>query len=182
MPPIDPTKAQNPNRMYSKDYTLDQILPLLEQNPQRIAALVADLSPEQLRSRPAEKEWSLVDVLAHLRSCCDVWGGCIRTIAAEDRPTIKAMNPTRWIKQTDYSDLEFRPSFEAYLAQRAELIAYLKSLPSESWLREATITGAGKPQVRSVLTYAEWIAVHERSHIRQIGKIVEAMQGEQLAK
>jgi hypothetical protein len=46
----------------------------------------------------------------------------------------------------------------------------------EAWSRTATVTGAGKPRERTVRTYAQWLANHERSHIKQIERIVVTMR------
>jgi hypothetical protein len=102
-----------------------------------------------------------------------MWGRYIATIIAEDRPTIRAMNPTTWIKSTNYPELEFAPSFRAYAKQRAELLALLRPLPKAAWSRSATVTGAGRPRDRTVLEYAQWLATHERSHVKQIARIVD---------
>src|SRR5262245_49489467 len=96
---------------------------------------------------------------------------------AEDRPTIRAVNPTTWIKQTSYRDLAFGPSLRAYADQRAALLAVLEALSPEDWSRAATVTGAGRLLERTVLTYARWLANHERSHDRQIARIVDAVRG-----
>ena len=154
--------------------TADQTLALLAETPRRLEAVAADLAPTRLRA-PADSEgWSLNDVLAHLRSCADVRGGCVLTMLAEDGPTIRAVDPRTWIERTDYPDLEFRPSLRAFAAQRAELLARLESLPAEGWSRSATVTGAGAVQVRTVLFYAQWVARHERSHFRQIDRMAAA--------
>ena len=156
---------------------IERILPMLTAAPSRIAELTGDLTPEQLRAAPAPDEWSANDVLAHLRACADVWGGCIRTILAEDRPTFKAVNPRAWITKTDYLDLDFRQSLRAFTTQRADLLAVLESLPHTAWMREATVTGAGKPLTRTVLYYADSLAVHERPHLKQIARIANTMRG-----
>ncbi len=165
--------------MYDTPVTIEQALALLEEAPLRITALTDGLSPAQLRTAPGPGEWSANDVLAHLRSCSDMWGSYIRTIIAEDRPTFRAVNPTTWIKQTDYPDLEFHPSFRLYSAQRADLLAVLKALPPEGWSRSATVMGAGKPRQRTVLTYAQWLANHERSHFRQITNVANTVRVQQ---
>ena len=154
--------------MYDTPLTIEQVLTRLAEAPPRLAALTAGLAPAQLQTRPGPAEWSLNDILAHLRSCADVWGKYMRTILAEDRPTFRAVNPTTWIKQTDYPELEFRRSLRAFAAQRAELLAVLQALPPKAWSRSATVTGAGKPRQRTVFSYAQWLANHERSHYRQI--------------
>jgi hypothetical protein len=158
--------------MPNKSLTTEQVLTLLAETPSRIAALTADLAPDQLQTSPAHDEWSANDVLAHLRACADVWGNCIVAILAEDTPTLRAINPRTWIKKTDYLDLEFQPSLHAFTTQRADLLAVLEPLPPDAWLRTATVTGAGKALERTVLFYAQWLARHERPHVKQIAHIV----------
>ena len=80
--------------------TTEEALALLAETPERLAALAADLTPEQVRAAPSPGEWSANDVLAHLRACADVWGGAITAILAEDHPTIHAINPQAWIERT----------------------------------------------------------------------------------
>ena len=97
------------------------------------------------------------------------------TILTEDRPTIRAINPKTWVKSTNYLDLEFQPSFYAFTTQRAELLALLESLAPEDWSRGATLTGAGKPLQRTVQFYAQWLAKHERSHLKQFNRIADSV-------
>ena len=151
---------------------------MLAETPPRIAALTAGLVPTQLQTAPNQDEWAASDVLAHLRACADVWGGCIAAIIAEERPTLRAVNPRTWIKQTDYRELEFLPSLGAFAAQRRELVVVLEPLPPEVWSRAATVTGAGRALERTVLFYARWPAEHEQSHFKQVERIVNTMRGE----
>jgi hypothetical protein len=62
----------------------------------------------------------------------------------------------------------------AFAAQRAGLLAVLEPLPREGWSRAATVTGAGKALQRTVLFYAQWLARHERPHVKQIERIVNS--------
>jgi hypothetical protein len=159
----------------SKPPTLEQVLTMLTETPPRLAALTAGLSPAQLSTPPNAGEWSANDVLAHLRACADVWGDCIAAMISQDRPTIRAVNPRTWIKQTDYLELEFQPSLHASSTQRTHLLAVLEPLPPEEWSRAATVTGAGRVLERTVLSYAQWLATHERPHVKQIARIVNTM-------
>lgn len=158
--------------MYDTPRSIDQILTQLREQPKAIAKLTAGLPRARWQKRPSRGEWSLNDELAHLRSCSDVWGKYIALILTEDHPTIRAMNPTRWIKSTDYPDLEFAPSFRAFTRQRAKLLALLRPLPKASWSRGATVTGAGRPRERTVGEYARRLANHERSHLKHIKRVV----------
>jgi hypothetical protein len=158
-------------------YSIEEALSLLAQTPTRIAALTDGLTPALLRTAPGPNEWSANDVLAHLRSCADMWGSYMMKILAEDRPTIRVVNPRAWIKQTDYPALEFAPSLRAFTTQRAALLAVLEPLPPEGWARMATVTGAGSPLERTVLDYADRQARHEQPHIEQIERIARGMRG-----
>ncbi len=144
-----------------------------EHHTTRIDELTAALTPLQSRTPPSFDTWSIVDVLAHLRACSDVWGDCIATILAQATPTLRAIDPRTWIQHTDYREQAFRLSLQAYVDQRTELVAVLQSLGLADWSRTATVTGAGKVLVRSVEFYAQWLARHERSHLKQIERIVK---------
>src|SRR6266566_3306998 len=104
--------------VYDTELTIDQVLTALAEQPKEIAALTAGLARTRLHDPPSRGAWSLNEVLAHLRSCSDVWGKYIATIIAEDRPTIRATNPTTWIKSTNYPQLEFAPSLRAFTKKR----------------------------------------------------------------
>jgi hypothetical protein len=160
----------------SSSLTTEKVLTLLAETPQCNATLTACLAPAQLHTSSNQDEWSANDVLAHLRACADVWGNCMMAIIAEDRPTLRALNPLTWIKKTDYPELEFLPSLRSFAMQRADLLAVLEPLPHEGWSRSATVTGAGKPLQRTVLFYGQWLARHERQHVKQIEHIVKTMR------
>ena len=151
--------------------SVEQVMPLLRETMLRIGELTASLAPVELEASPGPGEWSVNDVLAHLRACADVWGAGIATILAEDTPTIQAVNPRTWMKSTNYPELKFRPSFKAFARQRTDLLAILEALPRRSWSRKAIITGAGSVLEWTVLIYATRLAVHERSHLKQIRRI-----------
>lgn len=163
--------------MSPRAITIEDALSLLAAAPRRIAELTAGLSPEQLRKRPTAREWSANDVLAHLRACEDVRGGYIRAIIAEDKPTLRTVNPRAWMRRTDYPELHFDDSLRAFQEQRAELVALLEALPPEGWARSATLVGPARRLELTPLYCAEWLVVHERPHLQQIERVVEGLRG-----
>ena len=170
--------ARKERHVPRRSLTIEQVLTLLAETPPRIAELSAGLTPAQLRAVPAPNEWSANDVLAHLRACADVWGNCILAIVTQDTPTLRAINPTTWIKKTDYREREFQPSLRAFTGQRKALQAALEPLAPEGWSRTATVTGAGKPRQRTVMSYARWLVNHKRSHLNHIARLVATMHDE----
>lgn len=150
----------------------EKLLALLERTAPRIAAATKGVPSIRLQTVPDGDEWSPNDVLAHLRSCADVWGNSIRMILAEDEPTIRAVSPRTWIRETNYPDLRFAPSFRAFAKQRAGLLDVLRPLPAKAWTRTATVTGGGAPLRLTLRRYAERMAVHERAHAGQIERML----------
>ena len=155
---------------------IEEILTRLEAGPRRIAELTAGFGEAQLHAPPRPGEWSTNEVLAHLRSCNDVWGGHILAMIAEDRPARKAINPRTYIKQTNYLDLDFAPSLQALTTSRAELIAVLTPLAPEGWERTGMASGWGQVYRRSVIGEGDALARHEWQHLKQIEVIVHALR------
>lgn len=162
--------------MTSRLLTVEEVLALLPENVRRIVELTAGVSAAD-RASPEPGEWSVVEVLAHQRACADMWDGYIVRMVAEDHPTMRAVNPRTWIKKTDYVDLDFESSFQAFAAQRADLLAVLQPLTPDEWSRGATMTGAGRPLEQTVHDYASHLARHERTHVKQIAAVVRQVAG-----
>jgi hypothetical protein len=170
-----PTPVGNARSRSANDPRLsrEEILALLAENVGRVAAATSGVDAASLRRAPSDGAWSITEILAHMRACADVWGACIATILADDRPTIRAVGPRSYMHGTDYPDLEFGPSFRAFSAQRGGLLAVLGRLPPEAWSRTAVVTGAGAVLERTLTWYALGLAAHERSHVKQILRIAK---------
>lgn len=155
----------------------EQVLELLAAAPGRLAAAIDGVPLERLHRRPSPDEWSVHEVLAHLRACADVWGDAVGRLLAEDRPTIRAVNPQTWLARSDHLGADVTEALDAFTGQRDRLLQQLRPLTSEQWGRSATVTGAGRPLRRTVLSYAERLAVHERSHLRQVERAARDVSG-----
>ena len=129
--------------------------------------------PQKRLTTVTDYGWSVNDQLAHLRACHDVLGGNMLRIVREDHPAWKGMAPRAWQKKTDYFEWKFRPAFEAFRAQRAELLEVLEALPLHAWERTATVWAPpGVVYEYSALYYGDWMARHERSHLKHMSQIL----------
>lgn len=162
--------------MAEKYFSIEKILTILKDDPVRIAETTAGLTPVRLRTPPAENQWSVNEILAHLRACSDVWGGHILHILAEDTPTLIGVNPRTWIKKTNYLALDFATSFQAFTRQRYELLDVLRMLQPEDWNRAASVQAWGQVYTKTLLGYADGLARHERTHVRQIEVTASAVR------
>jgi hypothetical protein len=161
----------------SKRLPVEEILSILAATPPRLAALSAGLPAALLHTPPEAGAWSANDNLAHIRACNVVWGSRMLVILTQDGPVFKGIDPRSWIKKTDYLQQEFQPALRAFTTERAELLAVLEALPPEDWLRTGTLIDmVGKRLEQTALGYADALARHERSHLKQIECIVDTMR------
>ena len=155
--------------------TIGQTMEILRTTVPRLEELMRGVPDEHLYAVTGYG-WSVNDQLAHLRACHDVLGGNMLRIVREDHPAWTGMAPAAWQKRSGYFDWKFAPAFEAFRAQRFELLEVLEPLPPEGWDRTATVTVPPKKVYEySTLYYGDWMARHERSHLRHMARILKEL-------
>jgi len=148
---------------------IEKYLNLLAETSRRLSKATNGLDDARLKTRTKERPWSVNDILAHLRSCADVWGGSIDAMLAEQKPTIPYRHPRQWIKKTSYPELPFPESFKTFVAQRKKLLETLTGLPFEDWSRAGIIKG----REHTVFTQVRRMALHEQVHCEQIENLLQ---------
>jgi hypothetical protein len=148
-----------------------QIMDILAETPRRIARACDGVAGNQLTERPDSKSWSVLENLAHLRACADVWGASIEEMLEVDGATQRKISPRTYIRRTNYLQTEFRESLAAFAMQRDSLLAVLHDLAPDDWSRGATIDG----RTHTVFTQARRMALHERDHLEQIEETVASL-------
>jgi hypothetical protein len=147
---------------------IEKCLRIISETPQRITQAAKGLDEARLQFKPDNKSWSVNDILAHLRSCADLWTHSIYAMLAENEPVFSDINERKWSKVTRYAELSFSESFQAFSSQRETLLRVLKALPFESWERSAIIFG----RKHTVFTQTRRLAKHEQEHVRQIEELL----------
>ena len=148
---------------------IDQILYALANTPLQIVNSTKGVDVSLLRAKSDRNLWSANDILAHLRSCADVWGNSIAAMLAEDTPTLPDLHPRKWIRETNYLELPFHESFQAFVKQREKSLVTLKRLSFDDWSRAAMIGG----RKHTVFTQARRMAKHENEHCEQIENLLQ---------
>lgn len=147
---------------------IENVLDQLQQAPLRIVEMTTGVENDRLYARPDTESWSANDLLAHLRACADVWGKSIQAMIKQDHPTMRYVSPRTYIRKTKYPEQEFHSSLQAFVKQREELLALLRSLDTLDWERGATFTGTTRGRDQTVYSYAYRIVEHETPHVAQI--------------
>jgi hypothetical protein len=150
--------------------SVEQTMDIIRTTVPRLEELTRHASERALETVTAYG-WSVSDQLAHLRSCQEVLGGNMLRIVREDHPAWKGTAPTAF--QKAYFGADFQPAFESFRSLRLEILEALEPLPPAAWERTASVSAPpGKVYENSVLYYGDWMARHERGHLRHIAKVL----------
>jgi hypothetical protein len=147
---------------------IENYLRIISETPQQIAQAAKGLEEARLQFKPDGKSWSANDILAHLRSCADLWTHSIYAMLAENEPVFSDINERKWAKVTRYDETPFVESLQGFSLQRENLLRVLKALPLVSWDRSAIIF----ERKHTVFTQTRRMARHEQEHVEQIASLL----------
>src|SRR6476659_6142610 len=125
--------------MKATPFEIEKYLSTISGTPQRIAQATTGFDEARLQFKADRQSWSANDILAHLRSCADLWTHSIYAMLAENEPVFSDINERKWAKVTRYDESPFFESLQAFSLQRRNLLHVLKVLPLVSWERSAFI-------------------------------------------
>ena len=153
---------------------ISRILKQLTQGSTRIETATRGMPSERLYLRSEEEPWSVSDIMAHLRTCSDVWGKSIIAMITQDHPTLRYVSPRSWMRKPPYADQEFATALEAFTQERQKLVEMLADLDEADWACRGTFTGTSPRQRdQTVFSYAERLANHEQRHLDQIESLLQ---------
>ena len=127
---------------------------------------ILDSVPEAALSSSEPGVWGARQVLEHL---IDVEGIAfmerIGRIVSEDDPFIRSIEPGARLEEGNYAAKSLSDLLERFALQRAESVAWLKSLSSAELERTGTHDEAGTIRAGELVHY--W-ACHDLLHLRQL--------------
>ena len=145
---------------------LEDVLAILASTPEKVRREIRDLSPRQLKTRPAPDKWSVQEILAHLDDVEEV--GMRARVAAmveQDRPTLLPFDQEARVVEMGYGEKHPLASLAHLSRQRRANVKWLRTL------RPAQLTRRGAHQKVGEITAGEMIhewAFHDLGHLKQI--------------
>jgi hypothetical protein len=143
----------------------NDILASLRGAPDLVGHVCQQLTDDQLRQRPAPGEWSLIELLCHLRDSAIEEGMRARRMAEEDNPTLEPYDERDRATERSY---QAEDQAKAATALRAYLTGYayqLERFSEAEWERPGFHAEDGPVTVRS---RAELEVEHIAAHIEQM--------------
>ena len=143
----------------------DEIVGLIRATPDLIANICRGLSDEQLRRRPAESEWSLLELACHLRDSAIEEGMRARRMVEEDNPALDSYDQLQRAIERNYSGADIDSVMTALRAYWTGYAYQLERFSEAEWERPGFHPQDGPV---SVCIRAELEMKHTEAHVAQM--------------
>jgi hypothetical protein len=151
----------------------EQILAVVRATPERLRALLADVTAEDAQRPSAPGEWSARDIVVHLRVDEAIFAPRILLMAVVENPLLQEIDPLVLAQRTGFLEDDLGTTLVAFALRRAELVGLLERLDADGWQRQ------GIHQVNGVQTIAEIAALlagHDAEHLAQIESVLHTVR------
>jgi hypothetical protein len=137
-------------------------------NREVFAGLLADVTLEQARWRPAPDKWSMLEVINHLYDEeREDFRQRIQLVLADPTRPWPPIDPRNWVISRAYNERELDPSLTNFLSERETSLSWLRELSQPNW--QNSNTGPNGTLTAGDLL-ASWLA-HDFLHIRQLARL-----------
>ena len=133
--------------------------------PDVLAALIENVTAEQLAERPAPGKWCIGEIVAHLADDELVGAYRIRLILSAPGTAIQAFDQDIWARTGRYSARDVVDSLQLYRTLRLANLKLMHSLTAEEWDMFGVHAERGVESLRDIAMY---FAGHDINHFRQI--------------
>jgi hypothetical protein len=150
---------------------LDLVRRELTQGAETIAALVAGVTSEEARRRPAPDAWSLLEVVCHLHDEeREDFRPRLDIVLHRPHEAWARIDPADWVTARRYHEHDLQTALRGFLAERERSLAWLGGLVAPEWGREYEAP-FGRITAGDLL--ASW-AAHDLLHTRQLVELRRA--------
>lgn len=141
---------------------------VLAELPDAVAALVAGMTDEELRTPERAGKWSVMQVLQHLADTEIVYGYRWRVSVAEEAPPLVGYDQDLWATRLHYHEGPPAELLEEIRVMRRRNLRLLRALSDEELDRVGMHSERGPESVRRG---RELVAAHDLVHRAQIARI-----------
>lgn len=146
-----------------------ELLKILRATPIVLRSLVRGLDDATWRRRPAQGEWAIVEVVAHLADTDERALARVRRMLSEDNPTLPGYDQDALARDRNYIAMDPSDALDRFEASRAAHVALLESLDDEGWRRTGQHGEQGHMDVELYETHG---AGEDGDHLAQIARMI----------
>lgn len=133
--------------------------------PPVLRAALADVPEAALTRRPAEGDWSIKEVCAHMCDASHILHQRLYRIIKLEDPRLPAYNEQEVLAKRDAQSASIGALLDEFSRQRAETVDMLTELVHWNWARTGRHEEHGRISIRQ---YADRAIAHDAAHLQQI--------------
>jgi hypothetical protein len=149
--------------------TLSETVDAMRLTPEILSCTIRNLTPEQVRKQPAAGEWSILEVICHLRDIEEISLNRFRAIRDTDDAVVKGGDANELARLGNYLADDPARALAAFSEKRMAHFAELKALTPEQWERTGRHASLGPLSILNNSLHAAW---HDTNHLAQIARLL----------
>ena len=146
-----------------------ELVAALERAPAIVIPLVRQAHPAILKRRPTPGEWSIHENACHLAEVHPLFWDRLDLMLAETNPVIRSYDPGRDDPEDALLKLDLDASLRRFQDDRTRLVARLRRLSAEDWMRTAQ---HDEYNSYSIFTMFRHLALHDFHHAYRIEELL----------
>jgi FMN phosphatase YigB (HAD superfamily) len=157
---LDPT-------LLEPDFTsTSSLLAILRATPAAFQGIFLTDGARIYHERPAQQEWSLTEIICHLRDTEVEFNlERISAILEQQDPFLATQNTESWAKERSYNKEDFSMALQEFALARVKNLAMLQFLTEAHWKRTARHAIFGPSTLYDIVNF---MVEHDRLHVRQV--------------
>jgi hypothetical protein len=154
----------------------DKLINSLDRFARIFPAMVADVSADEARWKPADGAWSILEIVRHLGDEeVEDFRARLRSTLVDPSAAWPPIDPESWARQRNYNDADLSTAVATFVAERDASVHWLRGLENPDWSVAYQHPKVGPVSAGDLLT--SW-AAHDTLHLRQIAKRLYQMNVE----
>ena len=146
---------------------------ILRSTPAALAGMSQALPEADWTLRPDPTEWSLTEILCHLRDVEEeVHLPRLRKLIEEANPFLPGMDTDPWAEERVYICQNGPEALRAFVDCRLELLALIETLSPEDWQKPARHAIFGPTHLSELVNIH---AGHDQLHVRQARQVLDSI-------
>ena len=143
-----------------------ELVETLRATSQILEALLRQVSDEQARSaRGGDENWSVVEVVCHLRDAEERAVERMRAMRDEESPRLRGYDQEAWARERNYAAQDLHTALAGFLRLRQTHASDLAGLPPAAWERPGRHEEHGPVTISN---HTQHIVAHDAAHLAQI--------------
>jgi len=157
------------------DYSLSSsMVATLKGSPAALATLTRSVPVDRWNIRPQPEEWSLTEIICHLRDAeREVNLPRMEKIASDQNPFLPGMDTDPWAEERNYIQQDGVQALHDFIDARSQVLDRLRSFQEVDWERPTRHAIFGPTPVRELIGF---IATHDRTHVHQVHQTIRTVR------